>query len=314
MSELPPFNTFYQHKLAAKMDELEIQRAEIYRKSTLGAVSLIIGGVLMIVIPIIGLVFMIIGVIIGIVFSYQAYKTHKIWYRAFKEGVIRSIITHVSPQLQYFPKQKMPLAEFRHSKLFLQKAHRYHGDDFIQGKIDSTNLACSELFVQHRQQSGKNTHYVTIFKGLFAKTDFNKHFQGETFVLPDTAEKLFGGFGRWLQSLNFARPDRVQLEDPDFEQTFAVYSTDQVEARYILTPSLMERIMNLRQMTGQNVALSFVNNHMYLGLSSNKKLLEPSLFKKMNDPEKVREYYEDIRLVVSIVEELNLNLRIWTRE
>lgn len=314
MSELPPFHTFYQHQLAEKLDELEQQRGALLQKGMLGIALLILGAVFFVLLPGFGLVVTIPAFIAGIVLFARVGSEYKKWYRQFKEQVIRQIIAHVSPKLNYFPSRKMPLAEFRQSKLFLQKPNRYKGDDLIQGKIDNTTLTCSELFVQERQQSGKNTTYVTIFRGLFVKTDFNKHFQGETFVLPDTAEKLLGGLGRWLQSVNFTRPDRIQLEDPEFERQFAVYSTDQVEARYILTPALMERIMALRNELGQQIALSFIGNHLYLALSSNRKLLEPSFFSKMNDPDRVQTYYEDIRGIVSIVDELNLNLRIWTRE
>lgn len=314
MTQLPPFHTFYQHKLANKLDELEQQRGTLLRKGLIGAGLLILGGVLFVMLPGIGLVFLIPAFIGAIIYFAQFGSGYKKWYKRFKDEIIREIITHVSPQLNYFPTQKMPLAEFRQSKLFLQRPNRYNGDDMIQGKIDNTTFACSELFVQHKQQSGKDTHYVTIFRGLFVKTDFNKHFNGETYVLPDTAEKLLGGFGRWLQELNFTRPDRVQLESPDFERQFAVYSTDQVEARYILTPSLMERIINLRGTVKNQIALSFLHNHLYLAITAHRKLLEPSLFATINNPSRVEKYYEDIRMIVSIVDELNLNLRIWTKE
>ncbi|MGM9994166.1 MAG: DUF3137 domain-containing protein [Candidatus Avigastranaerophilus sp.] len=35
---------------------------------------------------------------------------------------------------------------------------------------------------------------------------------------------------------------KVQMEDPDFNRAFSVESTDQVEARYLLTPTFMERL------------------------------------------------------------------------
>ena len=37
----------------------------------------------------------------------------------------------------------------------------------------------------------------------------------------------------------------MKLENPDFEKTFDVYSTDQIEARYLLSPSMMERLLAL---------------------------------------------------------------------
>ncbi|MBK9503984.1 MAG: DUF3137 domain-containing protein [Bacteroidetes bacterium] len=44
----------------------------------------------------------------------------------------------------------------------------------------------------------REIHYVTIFKGLFFIADFNKHFNGNTYVLSDFGERFLGGFGKML--------------------------------------------------------------------------------------------------------------------
>ena len=74
-------------------------------------------------------------------------------------------------------------------------------------------------------------------KNSYGYQDFNKHFNVKTYVLTDTAEKMFGFLGKKLQSMNSSRDDLVYLENPDFEKQFVVYSSDQIEARYILSPS-----------------------------------------------------------------------------
>ena len=61
--------------------------------------------------------------------------------------------------------------------------------------------------------------------------DFHKDFKGKTTILRDRLFKL--RFGE----------SRVKMENPDFENTFDVYSTDQVEARYLITPFMMERLL-----------------------------------------------------------------------
>ena len=56
-------------------------------------------------------------------------------------------------------------------------------------------------------------------------------------VLPDVAERCFGSLiGNFFQKMNFSDGSLVKLENPDFEKLFSVYSHDQIEARYILTP------------------------------------------------------------------------------
>ena len=48
--------------------------------------------------------------------------------------------------------------------------------------------------------------------------------------------------GQKLQSFTtaFSKRQLIKLEDPEFEKLFAVYGDDQIEARYILTPALMQ--------------------------------------------------------------------------
>lgn len=51
----------------------------------------------------------------------------------------------------------------------------------------------------------------------------------------------------------------VKLEDPVFEREWEVYATDQIEARYILTPALMERMLEIkRRFGGKSIEFSFL--------------------------------------------------------
>ncbi len=77
---------------------------------------------------------------------------------------------------------------------------------------------------QYESGSGKNRSCRTVFRGLFFIGDFNKHFTCKTVVLTDTAESLFGAFGKMFQAWNLARDQLIKLEDPEFEKLFVVWS------------------------------------------------------------------------------------------
>jgi hypothetical protein len=70
----------------------------------------------------------------------------------------------------------------------------------------------------------------------------------------------------------------VKLESVEFENKFVVYSNDQVEARYILTPSFMERLVKLQDLMGDNTSYSFVNTNVYVAVPIDEDLFEPSIF------------------------------------
>ena len=61
--------------------------------------------------------------------------------------------------------------------------------------------------------------------------------------------------------------EKISLEDTEFNKEFTIYSDNQVEARYLLTPSFMERIKNLQLnfMVG-TIDFAFKDKYLYLFL------------------------------------------------
>ena len=102
------------------------------------------------------------------------------------------------------------------------------------------------------------------------------------------------------------------LEGPEFEKRFIVYSNDQVEARYILTPSMMERMVRIQDMFGRSTVFSFVDTNVYVAIPMDHPLFEPTINRSPGRPE-VAEYYYTIKMVLDLIEELDLNLRIWNK-
>ena len=85
-----------------------------------------------------------------------------------------------------------------------------------------------------------------------------------------------------LQGMS-SRGELVRLEDPEFKKECCVYSDDQVEARYILSTSLMKRILEFKQKWRTKVSLSFRDSKVYIAIRMNKNLFETRLFKSIVD-------------------------------
>jgi len=319
MKTLDELKTFYHQQLKPDLQVLERQRKTIANKIIyFGVAVFVLAGIFILIfagnardiMPVI--LFPLIGAaVITTGFSWFISKGYR---SSFKSLVIEKIVKFVDDQLQYQAEGCISKSEFNASKIFNTKPNRYKGDDLVRGKIGQTAIKFSELDAKYESGSGKNRTVVQIFKGLFFIADFNKNFRGRTVVLPDTAERLFGKLGQMLQEWNISRDDLVKLEDPEFEKEFAVYSSDQVEARYILSTSLMKRICDFKRKSGRKIHLSFINSQVYAAISYNRNLFEPRLFSTLLDFEPVQKYFEDLCLAVGIVEDLNLNMRIWSKE
>ena len=145
-------------------------------------------------------------------------------------------------------------------------------------------------------------HWRDIFKGLLFKADFNKHFYGCTVVRSGKAG-LLSGFSRTL----------VKLEDPRFNSCFTVYSNDQVEARYLLTPKMMEQFVGLQESIGGFEA-SFCGSTINIAAGGFPyDAFEPDVKLSCTNQEQLSRILGWIFTVANIVEDLDLNTRIWTK-
>lgn len=209
---------------------------------------------------------------------------------------------------QYETNCDVPVSNFRDCCLFPVHSDDYtEGEDLITGKIDKTDFKFCEASYQFETEDSdgdKSRH--TVFEGLYFDADFNKFFQGVTLLCTVPLACVPKNFSK------------VELENVDFCKLFTVYSTDQVEARYILSTALQERLVNmvktLKNASGEKkFSISFFNSRMLLLVSSGTNHFEASLFKKLK-LERVRQDFQLIYTMADVINELNLNTRIWTKQ
>ena len=322
MKALAEFDPFFATTIAPQLEGLETMRRAALRNTVIAAC--VVGVVLMGIVAVFGSsgilgVLMVGGVIgLGAVAFFAALFT-KDNKAAFKEHAIRPLIRFYDEECEYFPERCIPESEFRACCLFERRPDRYSGNDFVSGTLGQTAFHFSEIHAEykteHRNSKGHTTtSWHTIFRGVFFVADFNKSFKGQTYVFPDTAENLLGSWlGGALQKLS-GPGELVKLEDPEFEKLFAVYSGDQVEARYILSQSLMRRMVEYRTKHKREMHFAFMGSQLIAAISFNEDLFEPPIWSPVTKPELYRAFLTDLDSVLSIVEELNLNLRIWTKE
>jgi hypothetical protein len=325
MRPAPRFQEFYQTDLLPQLEPLETERKQVLGRVqraglVTGLVTLAATAVTSVLgpHPALGLIPLILG---GIIFPILYGRITKPYVSNFKRNYIGHIVKYIDPSLSYDPLGSIPESSYWQSQIFLTNPDRYHGEDLVTGMVGKTAIQFSEVHSEYRRETrdskgNRRTEWVTIFRGIFFVADFNKDFHGTTVVLPDIAEMFLGKLlGQMLQSWNIGRTgDLVRLEDVTFEKQYVVYSTDQIEARYILSPALMSRIMEYKARTSRQVFLSFVASNVYVAIWNDKDLFEPKLTKTVMDPQLAERYLDDLMLAIRIVADLDLNTRIWTKQ
>ena len=241
------------------------------------------------------------------------YKHQSAGYRLlFKEEVIAKIVQFVDSSLQYQANHHISEKEYTLSELFSDNFDRLSGNDLVQGSINGVSLKFSDLHVEKQKEDKEGReHWESVFQGLFFVADFNKTFTCKTFILPDGVGAL-GILGEWMQGLNKSRGELVKLDNTEFEKFFVVYG-DQIESRYILSPSLMERILAFKEKIGKVLLISFVDSKMYLCVDYKKDLFEPILTQSLLDFAPIKEYFQLLSHILGIVEAFKLDEKIWSK-
>lgn len=143
------------------------------------------------------------------------------------------------------------------------------------------------------------------FRGIFCSANFPKCLVGHTTVLP---KSIATKEDRWM--VESIEDEPVRLEDVRFSKHFLVYATDQVEARYVLSTSLMERIVKFKERSGQNIMLSFLHNTIYVAIENAEGLFSfPS--GNVSSIKVIEEIVAQVHLTKYIVQDFNLNRNVF---
>lgn len=320
-------NQFIDSNFSDKLAQLNSQRKKSLAASLSGCVSIIL--VMGVVVGVNLLTFnlqyhtqILIGsfavvFVIALIYAFYARNNSVEDYEyLFKTEVIEPLIKFINKDFIYKPESHISHQEFLKSGFFVNDAYQYDGNDQLIGKYNDVLFQFCDLYVTKTPAiKTKNQSDYTVFCGNFFMAKFNKPFQSETYILPNYSlkENVLGDdfdTGSFLtDTWNFG--DKVLLEDIDFNKMAKVYAHDQIEARYILTTSMMERIKKVQQKTKGKLFISFRNDLVFIANNNGFDYFEPDFYKSINSKEAILGYYNEIVDLLGIIDELKLNVKIW---
>jgi uncharacterized protein DUF3137 len=270
-----------------------------------GFISLILPPPLSTALPIVSFVAIFVGVAVaGMRYLLPGLTAYSNYVARFKQEVVSEIFTLVCPTATYSPYQGIASEIFDGCGIF-NTSGKYESDDLVRGRIGQTAFTAAETKRSYTRGSGKDSKTYIVFHGLFFHFDFNKTLRGVTIVEPEGTLTYQTGSRTNLHA--------VSLEDPEFETSFRVYASNEVEARYVLTPAMMERLLAVRAEAGKPIFLAFRDNGAYLGINYDRSLFEPSIANTTSKAA-ILEMASHFDLADVIVSELDLNTRIWTKD
>jgi hypothetical protein len=295
--KLTGFNQYYESDLRERLEELEARRKIAQSHFTLASIAVVIIGIVIFAIMKDDVPFQAIFIVGGLILAFLGQRVSIVKKEA-KLSVLPIICDHLEFVYSSGPRHNL-LQKFENLSL-VPDYNRENREDEISGTLTDVDFWLQEAKLVQVSGSGKNRTSRTVFKGLLCHFDFHKNFKGTTIGRED-----FTSFGNFFSGFTTVG-ERVRLEDPEFENKFEVYSTDQVEARHLLTPGFMQRVLDLLRLSQiKHVQFAFDDGKFYMAIESPKKFFEGGDF-NLNEPEYVQNIINDIALVFDVVKTLNL--------
>lgn len=104
----------------------------------------------------------------------------------------------------------------------------------------------------------------------------------------------------------------TELEDVEFNRKYDVFTNDEVDARYLITPSFMERLKNMKTaFEADGISCAFFGNLLIVAMSTRKELFSIcSLVKPIDDRKQFVQMYEEIVSIIKLIDHFKLNQKI----
>lgn len=193
------------------------------------------------------------------------------------------------------------------------KDHRHEdlsrGTDLSSLIPSSLRKAVEEKYAEFERSVESMGPSMVVFAA-----DFHKNFTSRTYLLPrkrqDQAIRHFNE-----ASAADAGMEPMVLEDTGITDRFVGWTTDQVEARYLITPQLMLAISDAAErMNSEHIAVSFRDSWMYFAVVMNEDRFNFQIdMNKDGGYSMAKAIYEDLVSFLNLVEDFNLNTRIWSK-
>ena len=271
----------------------------------------------------------------------------KVFESRLKNRVLPTIFQKVNTNFSYSPygynEQTLKDSQFM-DKGFFSNTIRIEGEDYVKGEIENVAVEFFEIKFYREETNytktaggcllsiillpveiiknifGDNIQdeiFVGVikdtnvfFSGFFMQADFHKEFNGKVLMIPKRNERLKNKLHEILVPKSLTK---IPIENPYINDRYNIYASNPQLGYYVLSPSLIDRIHILSENEKALPIVSFIQGKMYLVIPWNKNFFSANLNIKIESGAYFRPYINEIKSFETIVKDLNLDTRIWTK-
>ena len=235
-------------------------------------------------------ILMIIYAIFGKGYNGKAYENYK---KLYKKHIVYNTLEKIFDDVKIYD-SGFSEKEIQDSNV-VDMGTGFKSEDKFEGKYKDVPFAACDVTTWHEEDDDDGGSRTVIdFDGQYYVFEFNKKFKGNVIVTSNYSVSTKKNL------------ETVEMENNEFNKMFNVYTDDQHLAYYILTPQLMEKIMELSD-AAFDFSCAFIGNKIHIACSHNVDLFEFDPYEELNKMKENKDIEKEISMVTQIIDSLDLN-------
>jgi hypothetical protein len=308
MKRMEEFRKYYNHTIHPELMRMERKRLRLIRLLSVSAFLLLGLFLFEFYIDLAALaLFLMIPIGLYLVFLFYRIQQFRL---TFKPNVMNLLLDFIDDGMNFDPnvplrydaKGSLPKERFLASQIFAVKPAVYKGEDYIAGKVGEMNFEMCELVV--KELSPVESGLQTVFNGVFLHATFPEEAIGRIIIWPRRyRNRLF----RAIKAFTWKDGHNVddEIKNEAFKEAFMTYATKSTKVIGLLSPSMQEALVRYREQAQKEIFISFIDREIYAAVTEEKDLLEPNILRSNLSFELVREFFQDIHLLLQIAEDFD---------
>src|SRR3990167_3598821 len=217
-----------------------------------------------------------------------------------RDDITHGLLERIASKLNFTYRGKLERPDYhdRFRALKLLPNHNIeHWEDEIRGVHAGNGFTLCEVHLKYKS-SGKSSSTRTVFHGQLFIIDYPKRFLGRTVLLRDAG--LMNALGKPGKEFS-----RVGLASPEFEKAYEAWSSDQVEARDLLDPVVLERFQELERLyKGKRLRAAFDAGSLLIAIETGDRMNIGTMFAPLPGAGRVEAILAEFDAVFDLIEVL----------
>ena len=284
----------YQTGMPVRTSNEAMMKLQEKRNKAGRTILFLVFGAFLLIIPPVGIAVLLYG-------AWRVQKLQKEMKDLYKDAFVREPLMNNFENVHYEPNGGF-LRENIEAFQLCEMGNSFWSEDYIRATFQGVNFEVAEVNMREVDRSSDSNRVETYFEGRMM-----------VFHFPDKLVSSVSVFSQKYKhrplSRREAKETKVELEMVQFNKDFDVYSENQQDAFYLITPHFMERLQFLAGRY-ESIAMHVVGNRVFLGFNEpGKKIFDANIDVGKVDIDqemaKVQAEIDDIKTFITMI----LNLR-----